>query len=110
MVLLFFVIASPLVCGAGLAVRVEGCYRTLEFAARRPRHEQNAAGTGVPQFQNPLLATACVHSRLDVDRIVCQNLLDLGWPNTVCGDVSFVVLIPVIPGTRLHVNTLYRHL
>jgi hypothetical protein len=72
--------------------------------------QRTRCGTGVPQFQNPLLATASVHSRLDVDRIVCRNLLDLGWPNTVCGDVSFVVLIPVIPGTRLHVNTLYRQL
>jgi hypothetical protein len=47
----------------------------------------------VPQFENPLLFTPCVHSRLDVDRIVCQNLLDLAWRDPVRGDVSFVVLI-----------------
>ena len=64
---------------------------------------------GVPQFKNPILSTPRVHPRLDVNRIICQNLLDFVWRDPVRGNVSFVVGILVILDTQLHVNTLYRH-
>jgi len=63
----------------------------------------------MPQFKDAYLSAPCVRSRLDVDWIICQNLLDLSRFNVMGGDVSFVVLIPVIPAFRRHVNTLYRH-
>jgi hypothetical protein len=98
--LLFFFIAFPLVFGTRLPVCVEGCNRTSEFAARRPCHEQNAVGTSVSQFQYPFLSAASIQSCLDADRVVFQNLFDFAWTDSVQGDVSFVVLIPVIPDTR----------
>jgi hypothetical protein len=107
---LFFFIASPLVCAARFAVRVEGGYRTHEFSARRPRHEQHSTCIGVPEFENALLSAPRVYSRFDADGIICQNLLDFGCFDPMYGDVSFIVLIPLIPGRPLQVNTLYRRL
>jgi hypothetical protein len=109
-VLLFlFLIASPLIRGAGFSIRVKSCYRALERSAGRPGHEQNTAGIGVPQFKDAFLSAPCVRSRLDVDWIICQNLLDFIRFNVMRGEVSFVVLIPVIPASRRRVCTLYRH-
>ena len=60
----------------------------------------------MPQLENPLLSALRVYSDFDAKGVICQNLLDLGWLDLVRGDVSFVVLIPVIPGAAIHVNTL----
>jgi hypothetical protein len=51
----------------------------------------------MPQFENPFLAAPRVHPRLDVDRVVFQNLLDFRRFYLVCGDVPSVMFIPVAP-------------
>ena len=62
----------------------------------------------MPQFKDAYLSAPCVRSRLNVDWIICQNLLDFSRLNAMRGEVSFVVLILVIPAFRRHVITLYR--
>ena len=57
----------------------------------------------MPQFEKPFLATPCVHPRLNVDRIVFQNLLNFRRFYVVCGNVTPVLFIPVLPSSpRLH--------
>lgn len=59
--------------------------------------------------KDPLVLTADVNSRFNANGIIGQNLFDFRWFHPMRGDVFLVVLVPVIPSTRRHVNTLYRH-
>ena len=108
--LLFFFIAFPLVCAARFVVCVEGGYRTHEYSARRPRHEQCSTCIGAPEFENALLSAPRVHSCFDADGIVSQKPPRLRMFRPDARRCVLHCAHPLIPGTPLQVNTIYRRL